>query len=523
MRHALAAVQTRLGRFCTADGPGIAVGIARHGKPLATFGHGLANLEARKPFTPRTAFRICSLSKQFLCALIWRAARRGLLDVDAPPGRYLAAFAGLDAALTLRHLMQNRSGLRDHWVLAMWMGARAEQVFTLADGEEAIRRACDSMFAPGTQNLYCNANFVVLERVLEAVSGRSFAENLRTHLLDPLRMDATFVGVDCAAPLPGNPQGYRRHHGRWEVEENGMHWSGPAGIVSTIDDMLKWEACLSDPARHRLPFVADILHATPFADGAPGWYASGIGVSRTRGRTLISHGGALRGWRSAQHRHAPEGVAVYVFINRTESPRAVATDVARLLGAPPLWESAAPRRRAPAASVPGGFYFSREQGLLLELDADDEGALLRVFGDAVPLFACGDGAFESEDQRASLRVLSPGVLQLRQFDHHVLAVLHAIEARPGARFGARGEFRQRALGARLRIGSAAGAPAIAFDGIFGAGPEYALNELSSTHAWFEIPRGVDEMPPGRCVLFHDAASGALELSCGLARRVVFRR
>jgi hypothetical protein len=41
-------------------------------------------------------------------------------------------------------------------------------------------------------------------------------------------------------------------------------------------------------------------------------------------------------------------------------------------------------------------------------------------------------------------------------------------------------------------------------------------------AWFDLSRGVDESPPGRVLVFYDAAANTIELSCELARRMVFR-
>ncbi|MBL8514163.1 MAG: serine hydrolase [Betaproteobacteria bacterium] len=517
----------RIEQFCRADEPGIAVGAARGGKTVFTGGHGLASLESRAPFTPTSAFRICSISKQFLCALIWKAQCAAKLDVTAHPSRYVSGFAGLDRSLTIAHLMQNRSGLRDHWVLAMWMGARAEQPFTLADGEEVIRRAPKSMFAPGSQNLYCNGNFVLLERALENVTGRSFIENIHQDIFDPLGMSATFVGVDCSDALPGGEQGYRSHNGRWEIEQNGMHWSGPAGMVSTIEDMLKWDACLNDPKRAGLPFVADITRLSPFNDGAGGLYASGIGVieSDHAGRRLVTHTGALRGWRSVQLRHESEGVSVYVFINRTASPKDVATDVAKIMGAAPIWDGGT-RKRARIADLPHrGTYVNVEQGMVVALGPETEGkpaASLTQFGDAAPLFHAASGAFETEDRRTSIRFLSDGHLLLTALDHNVTAVLERVEEnkRP---FAARGVFSCAPLGSAATIESRGEPTSIAFDGVFGKGIHYPLHALNERLAWFDIPRGVDESPPGRVLVVFDKRAGTLELSCGLARRVVFRK
>lgn len=518
-------IERRLQAFCLEDEPGIAVGIASQGRALYSAGRGLANLEERVPFTPSSAFRICSISKQFLCALIWKAHRAGRLDIHAHPSRHVAGFAGLDKSLTLAHLMQNRSGLRDHWVVAMWMGARAEQPFTLGDGEETIRRAPKSMFAPGSQNLYCNANFVLLERALESVTGRSFSENIHQDIFEPLGMAASFVGVDCSDPLPGREQGYRLHNGRWESEQNGMHWSGPAGVVSTIEDMLKWDACLSDPKRAGLPFVADIQRLFPFNDGATGLYASGIGVIERDHRRLVTHTGALRGWRSVQLHHASEGLSVYVFINRTASPKEVATDIAQLAGAAPIWADAKRQRVAVKELPHHGTYVSLQQGLLAKLGAEAEGgskASLWQFGDASPLFHADNGAFETEDKRTRVHFLSGGRLLLHAVDHNVAAILDSV-AHPDREFAAHGRFSCKPLDSEAALSSANGHATIGFTGPFGAGIRYPLYSLNEQFAWFDIPRGVDESPPGRVLVRHDSKARTIELSCGLARRVVFRK
>ncbi len=521
LKAALGRVERRLQRFCRDDEPGIAAGISLHGRPVFAAGHGLANVQERVPFTASSAFRICSISKQFLCALVWKAHRAGRLDVHAHPGRHGSVFPGLDKSLTLAHLMQNRSGLRDHWVLAMWMGARAEQPFTLADGEETIRRAPKSMFAPGSQNLYCNGNFVLLERALENATGRSFIENIRRDIFDPLGMASSYVGVDCSDPLPGGELGYRSHHGRWEVEQNGMHWSGPAGIVSTIEDMLKWDACLDDPRRAGLPFVADLTRLAPFNDGAAGWYASGIGVIGQGTRRLVTHTGALRGWRSVQLRHVSEGVSLYVFINRTESPKAVATDVARLMGAAPIWEEGR-RRRAQVTELPHlGTYVCAGQGMVARLGAEndnDGAASLWQFGDAAALFHAADGTFETEDRRTRVMFLGDGKLLLHGRDHNVAALFDPVAG--GSRpFAAHGRFACDALGSEAMLTGGT----IAFNGLFGSSVHYPLHALDERHAWFDIPRGVDESPPGRVLVVHDPRARRIELSCGLARRVAFRK
>ena len=106
----------------TYPGPGGAIAVLRDGEVLVRHAWGWANAERRIPFTPRTLFRMCSITKQFTCAAVLDAfpdpsvldddvrARLPLLE-QAPPG-------------TL-HLCHNQSGLRDYWAVAMLHGSPA--------------------------------------------------------------------------------------------------------------------------------------------------------------------------------------------------------------------------------------------------------------------------------------------------------------------------------------------------------------------------------------------------------------
>ena len=160
--HALEAI---LARTVRADEPGIAVGISMHGRLLWRGARGLSYLASHAPLSTRTPFRICSISKQFACALVMREVAAGRIALDAHPSRYLPWTKDMDRALTMAHLMQNKSGLRDQWVLAMMMGATATQPFTLDDGINVNCRAPESMFAPGSTRWLASATQIKWARL----------------------------------------------------------------------------------------------------------------------------------------------------------------------------------------------------------------------------------------------------------------------------------------------------------------------------------------------------------------------
>jgi D-aminopeptidase len=599
-RHTLAQLRTFLQHAVAGDEPGIAVAIAQAGETAWSGARGLANLVSRAPLTPQTPFRICSISKQFACTLAMREALQGHIDLNAHPGHYVPWTKALDPRVTVAHLMQNKSGLRDQWVMAMLMGARAEQRFTLEDGVEVMRRASQSMFAPGSQNSYCNGNFEILGEILYAVTGQTFSQLSHKYLFSPLGMHSSSVGIDTAAPIPGDARGYRFHLGAWREEENAVHWGASAGVVSTAEDLLKWAGALRLAAKGQPktgtavhPVVSHAVHdaraaydvapvagnvdsltlaamhaitqATPFNDGYSAIYASGI-TNLTEGkRALLTHSGALRGWRSILMHFTREDTSIVVLMNRTNSPqgkltRGVAMQVAEALGIAPVGRPrfaeapqpsrANPTQRHPAAA---GVYVSREQGLLVELGSSNEtkrgprGAKKAATGvpwlyshldrmSLLPL-ASRPGAphgalFATEDGHLSVRVMenaadagdgpAPIWLDMREENIHVPLELAVQQKALKGPFAVGGRYRCAPIESELDIQFNDGEFSLGFVGIFGMGVRYALSVVNERVAWFDLMRGVDESPPGRVLVYWDSTENVLELSCALARRIVFR-
>ncbi len=534
------ALEAILARTVGADEPGIAVGIAQHGRLLWRGARGLSNLASHAPLTTRTPFRICSISKQFTCALVMREVAAGRIALDAHPSRYLPWTKGMDRALTIAHLMQNKSGLRDQWVLAMMMGAKAEQPFTLDDGINVNGRAPESMFAPGSQNLYCNGNFEILGQVLEKVSGEAYGQLLSRYILQPLGMHDSHLAIDTAKPMSGDARGYRFHGGAWEEEQNAIHWAASAGIVSTPEDMLKWANCLRDPQAAGLRWVAGITQASPFNDGAAASYASGINheVNAETGRAVLAHSGALRGWRSVLMHFVKEELSIVVFMNRTNGPKprplgGLALQFAKALGVAPVWRGAGklpPRAVLPAAA--DGAYVSREQGLMIQLRNHRGRAEVYSHLSWSPLFQSEEaGTFTSDDRDLAVRFgaglgegkkPSPWLSVAGENVHTKMQRVVASRVLD-APFAAHGRYHCGPLASTLEIVAGKGGEEIIFTGIFGTGTRYHLTRLNTHTAWFDILRGVDESPPGRVLVIFDEKAGLLELSCMLARRMVFRK
>ena len=90
----------------------------------------MANLEYNIPITPATIFHMASVSKQFTAYSIVLLAAQGKLQLDDDIHKYLPWFPDLKQKITIRHLLNHTSGIRDQWQLLAIAGTRIDDVIT---------------------------------------------------------------------------------------------------------------------------------------------------------------------------------------------------------------------------------------------------------------------------------------------------------------------------------------------------------------------------------------------------------
>ena len=284
MSHSLA---TRLDRAVEAlprayPGPGGAIAVLRDGEMLVRHAWGWANAERRIPFTPRTLFRMCSITKQFTCGVVLDA----FPDPSVLDGDVRARLPRLEQpAPGALHLCHNQSGLRDYWAVAMLHGSPVEAPFGDTEAARVIAGTRTLQFAPGTRHSYVNQNFRILADIVQERTGRGFAELLRTGIFERAGMATAFLAADTSA-MPDGTQGYEgTPAGGFRAAENRILWTGDAGLGASLDDMIAWErhidATRDDADALYTRMSAPVTSATAplpstasASTGAPNWAAS---------------------------------------------------------------------------------------------------------------------------------------------------------------------------------------------------------------------------------------------------------
>jgi len=283
--------------FNRSDAPGLVVGIARHGRPLYRRGYGMASLEHGVANTPATRMNLGSTAKHMTALAALLLAEEGKLDIDAPVNRYLPELAPLAPAPSLRQYMNHTSGHRCYLDLSFIGNGLAIKPAGYALATQA--RQTGSNFPPGERMLYCNGGYHLLATVVARVSGMSFEQFLRERLFEPLGMRDTEAAVNdfeihtgvatLHVPQPGG--GWRR--GLFPAEEG----RGDGGVLTTVDDMLRWLAHLRAPHHtvgHDASWARMLAH-TRLNNGSISQYGLGLVRSDYRGVEVVHHSGGVIG------------------------------------------------------------------------------------------------------------------------------------------------------------------------------------------------------------------------------------
>ncbi|MGV4986981.1 serine hydrolase domain-containing protein [Streptomyces sp. NRAIS4] len=144
---------------------------------------------ARVPATVDTPFDLASLTKLFTSVAAVQQIERGTLGMDARVGDYLPDFHAAAAhGITVRHLLTHTSGLRPELPL-----------YDCPDDASrlALLRAEPPTSEPG-RYLYSDLNMLLLQSVLERITGRTLDVLVQDGITRPLGMTAT-----CFGPCPG--------------------------------------------------------------------------------------------------------------------------------------------------------------------------------------------------------------------------------------------------------------------------------------------------------------------------------
>ncbi|MDX1476331.1 MAG: serine hydrolase [Saprospiraceae bacterium] len=256
--------------------------LADRGKIFYHKAFGLADREQGIGNTTNTLFNIGSMNKDFTSIVIGQLIAEGRLAGDSRLVDILPGFNqdGVEA-VTIDHLLAHTSGFGDYFSME-FMDKRDQ----MNDPEVLLDyiRTLPLQFSPGQRQRYSNAGYVILGGVIAALTGKSYADNVRERILQPLGLQSThFAGIKS---LPHRSVGYMKSttgdvfdNRRWYHDPNpaGAAWSTAEDILHFYQSFFYGETLLSNKDKARLPlfrmiapYYDDDRAAIPLAGGSNG-------------------------------------------------------------------------------------------------------------------------------------------------------------------------------------------------------------------------------------------------------------
>jgi CubicO group peptidase (beta-lactamase class C family) len=305
-----------------APAPGCAAAVSLNGETVFEKAFGFAELEHNVPNTAQTIFESGSVAKQFTAAALVLLQQDGKLSIDDPVRKYIPELPDYGAPLTIRHLLNHTSGLRDWGTVMSLTGAgRGDRVITQDLALDVIthQRALD--FTPGSEYSYSNSGYNLAAIIVERVSKQKFPAFIEDHFFKPLGMKNSSWRDDYQRVVPGRAQAYSRQgNGPWRLNMPFMNVYGNGGMLTTVGDWMKWNAML-DSQSLGAPLVDALQTQGVLNDGRKIAYALGLVVDKYKGLKDVSHGGATAGYQTFLARYPDNKVSVGVMCNGT-SPSA---------------------------------------------------------------------------------------------------------------------------------------------------------------------------------------------------------
>lgn len=185
--------------------PGVA-GQARTGNRVWQGAAGVGNLRTGAPRTADDRFRIASITKTFVATVMLQLESEGRLDLDDTVDTWLPGVVrghGHDGRkITVRQLLNHTSGvfdfLNDPAYEQKYLTDFVKNRYLTRTPQEALDAAMAHAptFAPGTAYAYSNTNYVLAALIMERVTGNTYEHEVRTRIVEPLRLRATVLPGD---------------------------------------------------------------------------------------------------------------------------------------------------------------------------------------------------------------------------------------------------------------------------------------------------------------------------------------
>ncbi len=292
--------------------PGLAYAVVADGDVTSAGASGVVKLGGDTAVTPDTPFVIGSISKSMTALAVMQLVEAVRIDLDTELSQVLDGFSGRPAgAITIRQLLSHTSGFSTQQGNARHPDATGE-MDDLARGVDRLA-AVTPAYAPGETWDYSNANYEILGRLIEVLSGQEYQTYVATHILEPVGMSHSFVAD--GEVHPSMATGHRPWFGtkRPVSDDTTDRATAPqGGIVASASDLARYLGMMMNGEDDVLSAEGKALMMRPASAVSPN-YGFGWNLDSVAG--VVWHDGVSPGVETLATMLPAQERAVVVLVN----------------------------------------------------------------------------------------------------------------------------------------------------------------------------------------------------------------
>jgi serine beta-lactamase-like protein LACTB, mitochondrial len=309
--------------------PGLSVAVATSGGPIWTRAYGFSDLENHVLATPRTVFRLASISKTFTATAAMALVEKGLLDLDAEVQSYVP-FPRKKWPVTTRQILAHQSGIR-HYKGNEFNSTRHYSGVL----ESLLIFAPDPLeHQPGSKYLYSSYGFNLAGAVVERAAKTDYASFVRETILTPAAVESMRPD-DVFAVIPYRARGYRaRKDGTIEncdLADLSNKLPGGGWLATAEDLVLYARALMAERIVSRQSLDA-MWTRSKLSSGETTGYGLGWNIAEVDGVKVVQHSGGQQGANTHLLLAPDKGIAIAVLANlESAGAPAIATQMLKSL------------------------------------------------------------------------------------------------------------------------------------------------------------------------------------------------
>lgn len=229
--------------------PGVAVSIIGNGKVEIRNLKGVDKLVSNpKLLSPTTSFYLASVTKPITAQLVKELIEDRQLREDDKVGTILPGLPNYMKTVRVKDLLNHQSGISDYYQFITFREP-------LIDNDYILQLLADSVqtleFSPGERYSYCNSNYILLARILEKVTGKTYSELIENEIFNTMQMKNASVNDPKPSLRPA--VGYNYKEGQFRMNDyksiefsNGFvagfnkRTYGSSGVFASLSDMERW-------------------------------------------------------------------------------------------------------------------------------------------------------------------------------------------------------------------------------------------------------------------------------------------